>query len=455
MTSIPVLAAGASIVDPITITNDPGSGPTPQPPGSGASVCPTYGYTAGNLTYDYVEVEGSNVTNIGQSVPIGYNAVYANGAPCAPGNPVGGSGGSGGVGGGGGGGAGFTYNPPQQTQTQSVIETITLEIDQTLAVSREAFLGTLDWMATGDSLTNVQFTPVITDLSGDVVGPDLFQVMEVSGPALDGTGDLPQGQSVEAQYDFIPSLDAAANGSTDYNIGGTLSFDDSSGQQTINLTPVTVDVLPQPVLNLDYFWSDDVLGPDPFNPQEPSQPFMLGVEVHNVGAGAADNLTITSAQPQIISNLSGLAVNFTIVGSAVDGVPAGDSLTANFGTVAAGTTDTAVFDIDFSLQGIFQNYQAAFKNSGRARESGILNHPAGQHPLAGPGGRFPRQWPDGFPDRRWVNNHRQRLPDLFLGRHGGPERRIADCNDRLGGYIRLRHHGRDRRPRQDRRLGLF
>ena len=297
-------------------------------------------------------------------MPVGYNGIYTDGPPCLPSEPVTSvSGGGGGGAGGGNGTASVTYYPtPVETQQQGVVEAVTLQIDQTLAVSREAFLGSLDLTANGDTMTDVQFTPVITTLSGAPVSPSLFSFTETSGPPLDGSETLSQGQSLQAQYDFLPSLAAAANGPTEYNVGGTLSFDDSSGQQTVKLTPVTIDVLPQPQLTLDYFWADDVLGPDPFNPQEPSQPFIIGVEVHNVGMGAADNLTIQSAQPQIIDNQSGLLVNFTIVGSSVDGASEGDTLTANFGNLAAGATDTAVFDLKSSLQGIFENYTATFQN---------------------------------------------------------------------------------------------
>jgi hypothetical protein len=55
VTSIPVLAEGASIVDPITITRD-ASGSTGGPNG-------------GDLTYDYVEVEGADVSTILETVP--------------------------------------------------------------------------------------------------------------------------------------------------------------------------------------------------------------------------------------------------------------------------------------------------------------------------------------------------------------------------------------------------
>ena len=209
----------------------------------------------------------------------------------------------------------------------------------------------------------MQFTPIVEDMSGDVVGQDLFNVTETSGPSLDGSGTIEQGQSDQAKFEFIPSLAAALNGPTDYKVGGVLTFDDASGQQTVNLAPVTIEVLPQPVLNLDYFWSDNALGPDPFNTSEPSQPFQLGVEVHNVGAGDATNLSITSAQPNIVSNLSGLEAPFTIVGSSVDGVTQkSPSLTANFGTLGAGASNTAVFDIQSSLQGIFSDFNATFQN---------------------------------------------------------------------------------------------
>ena len=461
---IPSLAADTSIVVPIMITRDASGATTSSggggPPQSGSAVteCPTYGYTSGELTYDYIA--GVNDQTVNQSIPIGYNGVYTDGPPCPPGTgggSVGGGGGGGiGGGGGGGGGPGVTYYPnPVQTSEQGVVEAVTLQIDQNVAVSREAFLGSLDLSASGDTMSDIEFTPVITTLSGAPVSLSLFTFTETSGPALDGGEALSPGQSLQAEYNFLPSLAASANGATEYNIGGTLSFDDSSGQQTVNLKPVTIDVLPQPQLTLDYFWADDVLGPDPFNPQEPSQPFIIGVEVDNVGMGAATGLTIQSAQPQITSNASGLLVNFTIVGSSVNGAVAGNSLTANFGNVAPGATDTAVFDLESSLQGIFENYTANFQNLDALGQNEFLDHHPGQHPLAGARRRLPRRRTDRLPNQRRVDLRQQRLPDLFLGRDGGLGRRDADRNARRRGHLRLQDHGCDRRLRQRRRLAHF
>ena len=48
---------------------------------------------------------------------------------------------------------------------------------------------------------------------------------------------------------------------------------------------------------------------------EPSVPYELDVLVHNVGAGAAEDLSIASAQPKIVDNEKGLLINFQIVGT--------------------------------------------------------------------------------------------------------------------------------------------
>ena len=47
-----------------------------------------------------------------------------------------------------------------------------------------------------------------------------------------------------------------------------------------------------------------VYGDDPLTPQvEPSLPFPFGLIMHNTGYGTASNVTIQSAQPQIVDNI--------------------------------------------------------------------------------------------------------------------------------------------------------
>ena len=157
---------------------------------------------------------------------------------------------------------------------------------------------------------------------------------------------------------------AAPSAPTRYNIGGTLTLNEDTGPVVTNLAPVAITVLPQPNLQLDYFWQRDVIGDDPTTPDfvEPSQPFTLGVQVHNVGAGDANNLTIDSAQPKIVDNQKGLDIAFKIIGSQLGANPGSDSLNVDFGNVKVGTTTTADWQMTSTLQGKFIDYSASYTN---------------------------------------------------------------------------------------------
>ena len=244
--------------------------------------------------------------------------------------------------------------------------TVKVEIDQTAVVSRSAFTGTLT-IDPNIEMDNLSVNLVITDQNGNVVDPSTFGITTtlLTGiSALDGTQTIEPGDEVTAQYTFIPSLAAAPSGPTEYNIGGTISSNGPAGDYTTDLAPVTITVLPQPDLVLDYFLQRNVVGYDPNMPNvvTPPQPFVLGLQVHNIGAGDADNLTIVSAQPQIVDNEKGLDIAFSILGSQVNGAAGSPSLTVNLGNVAAGATDTAAWFLESSLQGQFIDYTASFTN---------------------------------------------------------------------------------------------
>ncbi len=256
----------------------------------------------------------------------------------------------------------------QQQTSAGTCATVKVGIDQSVVMSRSAFNGTLT-IDPNEAMNGISLDLVITDQNGNVVDPSVFGITNTSitgVSALDGSHPIAAGDEVTSQYTFVPSLAAAANGPMEYSIGGTITFNeaDGDGVNTVALAPVTVTVLPQPALSIDYFLSRNVFGDDPTTPNvvEASQPFMFGMQVHNVGAGDADSLTINSAQPQIVDNLKGLDINFQILGSELNGAPGGDSLDTNFGIVRAGTTQTADWSMESSLQGKFIDYSASFSN---------------------------------------------------------------------------------------------
>jgi subtilisin family serine protease len=252
---------------------------------------------------------------------------------------------------------------------QSICATVRIRIDQQAVMTRTVFRGTLDLTNAHPDipLDGISVALDIRDHDGNpadglflVQGPDLSGIT-----AVDGTGTLPPATSGEVKYTFIPTDDAASDGPTQYFIGGTLRYIEDGTVVTVPLLPATVTVFPQASLRVNYFLQKDVFGPDPFNPQDttPPQPFSLGLMVTNVGQGTAQNLSITSAQPQIVENQKGLLVDFKMIGTQVGTQQVSPSLTVDLGDIAPGQTQVAQFLMTASLQGEFTSYKATFEHT--------------------------------------------------------------------------------------------
>ena len=225
---------------------------------------------------------------------------------------------------------------------------VRISIDQEAVMTRSAFLGTLE-IDNGNptNLTNLAVTLQITDQNGNIVNnlfgitnPTLKNITAVDGTGI-LTGDDPNTSQNEglgsAEWTFIPTNLAAPQTATTYSIGGTLSYTENGQVINVPLLSTGITVLPQAELYLDYFQSRNVYGDDPFtDTTEISVPFDLAVLVQNKGYGDAKNLRITSSQPKIVDNEKGLLIDFTIIGSQLNGEDATPSLKVNFGDIKAG-----------------------------------------------------------------------------------------------------------------------
>jgi hypothetical protein len=254
---------------------------------------------------------------------------------------------------------------------QGVCATVKLQIGQTATLTRSAFTGTLtlnNQMA-ADALQGVQLDLLITAANGNPVNEAFFISAPTFGgglTAVDGTGSLAALSSGTVSYTFIPTDAAAPTAPALYHVGGTLRYVDPEmgGEVTTPLFPTAITVFPQAQLQINYFLQQTVIGDDPFTPQvEPGEPAVLGMLVTNTGGGTAGNLSITTAQPQIVQNEKGLAVNIQVVGTRVGSQQQTPSLTANFGDVAPGQTADASFLLLSSLQGVFEDFSATFSHS--------------------------------------------------------------------------------------------
>lgn len=120
-----------------------------------------------------------------------------------------------------------------------------------------------------------------------------------------------------------------------------------------------------PELVVDYFFTEEVYGDDPLTQGtiEPSEPFTLGVRVRNDGAGLARNITIDSAQPQIVDNQQELLIAFQIDGSFINDLPAQPSLLLNFGDIGPSASKVGRWIMQTSLSGEFVSFGADFTHS--------------------------------------------------------------------------------------------
>ncbi len=255
-------------------------------------------------------------------------------------------------------------------QGQGTCATIKLQIDQSATLTQTAFSGTLtitNTEGTG-SMSNVTMDINITDAEGNPANGEFY----VSSPSysgafdvVDGVATLPDDSGGTISFTFIPANTAAANGPTQYNLGGTIGFTDpSGGAVTIPVFPSTITVDPQAELQLNYFLQQTVVGQDPFSSGvQPSEPAVLGLLVTNVGGGTANNLSITTAQPQILQNAKGLLDTFQIIGTQVGNQQVSPSLTVDLGDIAPGQTADASFLIESLLAGSFDNFTATFSHS--------------------------------------------------------------------------------------------
>jgi uncharacterized membrane protein len=255
-----------------------------------------------------------------------------------------------------------------QANDTGVCATVQLQINQQATVARSAFQASfeLDNQKPADTLQNVSVNLDVQDMSGN----DATSLFFISAPtlsgltAVDGTGTLAPDTSGTAGWTIIPTNAAAANGITQYLVGGTLSYTDDGYTVTIPVLPSEITVYPAPSLHVQYFLQQDVYGDDPFTPQvETPQPFGLGIMVTNTGPGDAGDFTITSSQPEIIDNQKGLLINFNIIGAQVGNQPVAPSLTADLGTIASGQTVEGDWLMTSSLDGTFISMDAAYQHS--------------------------------------------------------------------------------------------
>ena len=300
-----------------------------------------------------------------------------------------------GIGGGESGGGGIAgWQPPQivypsqprrpiiRTVTPTIIEgvheTVKLSISQNATLERDAFLASLTMKnkLTSTPIKNVNVTLKIDYLNGSDASSNFYvtpaNLQNIN--AIDGGGTLNAAQTASARWTIIPK--PGAGGSDDngipYHVQAQISYTMNGTQYILNSTVEPITVMPQPLLVLDYYVPSQI---------KADTPFKLAVKVTNVGKGTAHNLIIDSAQPIIYENIAKLLVNFNILGSAVKGQQAGNSLRINFGDVPPGNSTIGYWIMTCSMDGQFINFTASFTHANElgGAETSLIKQPIGTH----------------------------------------------------------------------------
>ncbi|MBK9255356.1 MAG: hypothetical protein IPM42_07710 [Saprospiraceae bacterium] len=262
------------------------------------------------------------------------------------------------------------YNLQTDPNINPVCASVGISLSQKLTMTREAFEGTLK-VFNGNPTTamdSIKLDLVILNEEG-VFSNDLFEIETTSLEflsAIDGTGTLAGDKEGIAKILFIPEIGAAPTVPKFYSFGGSISYIDPFGgvKVTMPLVPVTLQVNPSPNLFLHYFLQRDIISDDPLTPKtEPTIPASLAVMIENNGYGVASNLRIQSAQPQVIDNEKGLALNMNLIGSKLQGQSANMGLTnINFGNINPLSAKVGEWIFTSNVLGHFTGYQTAVRH---------------------------------------------------------------------------------------------
>jgi Ca2+-binding RTX toxin-like protein len=269
---------------------------------------------------------------------------------------------------------------------ESLCAEVKIEIQQELTLERQGFeaimriTNSLDTFALEDINVTVNFTDddgnTVTATSNTSSSSAEFFINvddshNVSSVQTGGDGQITNGviasaSAGEIRWLIIPTANAAGqteNGEL-FFVGATLSYTYGGEQETIEVAPDSIVVKPQPALTLDYFLTEEVVGDDAFTPAvEPAEPYTLGLRITNSGYGHAGAVKIESAQPTIVENEQGLAVDFTITGSFLEDQPSSPSLLMDFGDIGSQEAKVGRWIMETSVSGKFTEFDASFTHA--------------------------------------------------------------------------------------------
>jgi uncharacterized protein (TIGR02597 family) len=271
----------------------------------------------------------------------------------------------------------FCVAPHMLCASDTVCAQVQIRILQKLTMERQGFEATLQ-VANGlpeTALANFTVSLLFSDTNGNLIssGTDpnasglTFWYRAQTGSPVVVNATIAGGATQTFKWLIVPTAGAAqsSTGGTIYFVGANISYSVKGVTQTTQVAPDYVQVYPTPILDLEYFLPEQVIGQDPNTPNMflPPVPFSLGVRIRNSGLGTAKALNISSGQPQIVRNDTGLAISFQIMGSEVQGLPSIPSLLVNFGDVPGGGVAVGRWIMEASLTGKFTGFTAGFDHT--------------------------------------------------------------------------------------------
>jgi hypothetical protein len=256
-------------------------------------------------------------------------------------------------------------NAPSQ---EGVCAKVKIVISQSVTLTREGFEAKLQIEnLEGNPLTNISVVIFITRANDSSNATEVFSI---SKPALDkitsvnGNGVLETGLLGSSTWFLIPYKEAAESSDVAYLVSGTLSYESNGKTMKLDLSSEVITVKPEPRLELIYFLERYIESDDPFTPEiEPAVPFTLGLLIKNKGYGTANDLKLTSSQPEIVENEKGLLIDFKIENAFINNQQQPNSLNLNFGSLYSFEFKHVVWQLKTSLRGMFRNLNATYTNT--------------------------------------------------------------------------------------------
>ena len=261
------------------------------------------------------------------------------------------------------------FNDHMTEESNSVCSSVSMQLSQRMTMTRQAIEGTLKVYNGNDSIPmrDVRLMITVTDEDGRLATSHEFEIHAESLTGFEGELELGSAWTLDAQetgvatVKIIPTKYAAPTEEKVYYFGGSLSYIDpfTGLVVTRDFYPQSLTVRPTPDLELDYFLQRDVLGDDPFTDEvEPMVPAEFALLINNKGYGDANNVNITTHQPQITENEKGLMIDFSLLNGEREDI--GLDVAKNFGDINAKSQAYAQWWLTSSLTGHFTEYEVSY-----------------------------------------------------------------------------------------------